>query len=220
MNTLEVPYLKPANYSLSVISKELDKLTSNKIEVVNWSEYPYRPEVSFKMAYDESNLYLKYLVHEKSVRAVNVEPNGSVWEDSCCEFFCDFDGKGYYNLETNCIGTQLLGYGETMKDRELAAKSRRRADAVIIDRISKISSLGIEPFDVKTGDFRYEIVMMIPASAFFEHDIKFKKGFSFRANFYKCGDKTAQMHFLSWNPINTEAPNFHVPEFFGTVALV
>jgi enamine deaminase RidA (YjgF/YER057c/UK114 family) len=25
------------------------------------------------------------------------------------------------------------------------------------------------------------------------------------------------MHFLSWNPIKTETPNFHVPEFFGEI---
>lgn len=37
------------------------------------------------------------------------------------------------------------------------------------------------------------------------------------ANFYKCGDKLQTPHFLSWNPINLEKPNFHCPEFFGTL---
>ena len=35
------------------------------------------------------------------------------------------------------------------------------------------------------------------------------------ANFYKCGDKLQTPHFLSWNPIDLEKPNFHCPEFFG-----
>jgi hypothetical protein len=151
---------------------------------------------------------------------VNTEPNSPVWEDSCCEFFCDFDGKGYYNLETNCIGTQLLGYGERLADRELAAKGRTRADAAIINKIEKMSTLGSEPFDVKTGDFKYEIVMRIPSEVFYKHNVRFEKGLGFNANFYKCGDKTARMHFLSWNPIKTETPNFHIPEFFGEIKLV
>ncbi|NPA36346.1 MAG: hypothetical protein GXO47_05805 [Chlorobi bacterium] len=220
MKSLEIPFLKLKDGSLDSISAELDKLTGDVIGEVNWSDYPYKPDVNFKMGYDEDNLYLKFRVHEKAVRALNTEPNSLVWEDSCCEFFCDFDGKGYYNLETNCIGTQLLGYGEQMEDRELAAKSRTRADVDIISKIEKKSTLGSEPFDVKTGDFRYEIVMKIPAVAFYRHNIRFSKGQQFRANFYKCGDETPEVHFLSWNPINTETPNFHVPEFFGEIKLI
>ena len=30
-----------------------------------------------------------------------------------------------------------------------------------------------------------------------------------RANFYKCGDKTAHPHYVSWAPINTPQPDFH-----------
>ena len=220
MKTIEIPYLKPAGDDPGLLSEKLDAVPGGKIDTVNWKEYPYRPDVSFKMAYSENALYLKFLVHEKAVRAVNTEPNSPVWEDSCCEFFCDFDGKGYYNLETNCIGTQLLGYGETKKDREEAARSRTRADASVINKIRKKSTLGPGPFDVRTGDFNYEIVMAIPAEAFYRHDLKFEKGMAFRANFYKCGDKTPEMHFLSWNPIEVDSPNFHLPEFFGEVRLV
>ena len=40
-----------------------------------------------------------------------------------------------------------------------------------------------------------------------------------RLNIYKCGDKTAHPHFLSWAPIRTEKPDFHRPEFFGTAII-
>ncbi len=220
MKKLEVPSVNIINEDdLREISKALETLPVNEVGEVNWNEYPYKPEVKFIIGYDERNLYLKFKVKENSVRAVNTEPNSPVWEDSCCEFFCDFDGKGYYNLETNCIGTQLFGYGATMADRELAAKSRTRAGVAVIDKIKKTSTLGEEPFDVKTGDFQYELVMKIPAEAFYKHNIRFEKGLTFNANFYKCGDKTRQMHFLSWNPINTNNPNFHTPEFFGRIIL-
>jgi hypothetical protein len=42
---------------------------------------------------------------------------------------------------------------------------------------------------------------------------------SIRANFYKCGDKTAHPHYLSWSPIETPKPDFHRPEFFGELLL-
>ena len=42
-------------------------------------------------------------------------------------------------------------------------------------------------------------------------------GKSFRAHFYKCGDKLQQPHFLSWNAIGNPKPNFHLPQFFGTI---
>ena len=40
---------------------------------------------------------------------------------------------------------------------------------------------------------------------------------SLNANLYKCGDKLAAPHFMSWSPIALDKPNFHCPEFFGTL---
>lgn len=42
---------------------------------------------------------------------------------------------------------------------------------------------------------------------------------SLKANFYKCADKAAHPHFLSWNPIPVPSPDFHRPEHFGTLYL-
>ena len=36
-----------------------------------------------------------------------------------------------------------------------------------------------------------------------------------KGNFYKCGDMLSKPHFLSWNPIDTPSPDFHVPASFG-----
>jgi hypothetical protein len=37
------------------------------------------------------------------------------------------------------------------------------------------------------------------------------------ANFYKCGDETAVTHYVTWNPVKTNNPDYHQPEFFGKV---
>ena len=39
-------------------------------------------------------------------------------------------------------------------------------------------------------------------------------GQEWRANFYKCGDRTSHPHWARWAPINGQL-NFHQPQFFG-----
>lgn len=212
MKTLSIPQLKLNNPSLDTISNKLDEIgRPTPIDTTNWDDYLYKPLTSFNMAYDEKFLYLKFYVEEEHARAVETEPNGNVWEDSCCEFFCSFDDKGYYNLETNCIGTQLLGWGKK-GDRE-------RANDSTIHAITKYSTLGNKPFESTSGSFKYQITLKIPATSFFAHEATFRPGDKFRANFYKCGDKTEIPHFLSWNPIDVPKPDFHQPDFFGQIVL-
>ena len=38
-----------------------------------------------------------------------------------------------------------------------------------------------------------------------------------RGNFYKCASATSEPHYLSWNPILTDKPDFHRPDFFGDI---
>lgn len=38
-------------------------------------------------------------------------------------------------------------------------------------------------------------------------------------NFYKGADGSATPHYVSWNPIQTANPDFHCPEYFGTLVL-
>ena len=82
----------------------------HNIDTVDWpEEYPYCPNVEFGIAHKGNAIMIHYRVNEDSVRAEAGEDLGHVWEDSCCEFFVSPDEKeGYYNIETNCIGTVLL----------------------------------------------------------------------------------------------------------------
>jgi hypothetical protein len=79
--------------------------------MVNWIEFPYKPDVSVQIAFNENELFLRYQVKEQSVKAEIKESNGWVWTDSCVEFFLSPEGNDeYYNLEMNCIGTILFGF--------------------------------------------------------------------------------------------------------------
>ncbi len=213
MKTLEVPQIKLADAALGKVDKLLDQQKGELIDTINWPAFPYLPSVRFAMAYDETHLYLKYDVKEQHAQAVTLQSNGPVWEDSCCEFFCSFDDSGYYNLETNCIGAQLLGW----HGRD---GSKEKATAHVMAALQKSSSLGhTAPLSLE-GDVHWQLVLIIPSSVFFRHkDLVFKPGMPLRGNFYKCGDKTNVPHFVSWNAIDWPAPNFHLPGFFGNIIL-
>ena len=45
-------------------------------------------------------------------------------------------------------------------------------------------------------------------------------GDTIKANFYKCGDETEHLHYGMWSRCETEKPDFHRPEFFGTLVIV
>ena len=180
-----------------------------RIEVANWDEFPYKPDVSVQIASNENELFLQYKVKEQSVKAEIAESNGRVWTDSCVEFFVSPEGNDeYYNLEMNCIGTILLGF------RKKGEPSAHATDEQIAT-IRRISSLGNKPFQEKKGTTEWQITVAIPWEVFFGHDLKPVLGRKMRGNFYKCGDELSVPHFVSWTKIKTEKPSFHQPDFFG-----
>jgi len=214
MKSLLVPYLVFSSLlpDMAEVSKALDKLGEGyAIDRVNWPGYEYQPKVRFNIGYGEKEIYLKYYVHEQYVMAQKRKPNESVCEDSCVEFFVSPDSDGiYYNFEFNPIGTCLLGKGTCRADSKVV-------DPEYINKIRRLGTLGTIPFDEKTGDQYWELTVVIPVEAFAGKDIKTLRGKVFHANFYKCGDKLTRPHYLTWNPISTANPDYHRPEYFGTL---
>ncbi|MDR3118650.1 MAG: hypothetical protein LBU44_04420 [Mediterranea sp.] len=181
------------------------------LDVVNWAEFPYRPEVSFRIAYTDSAVLLHYKVKENSVRALYGQANEPVYKDACVEFFIiPAADEIYYNVECNCIGTILLGGGKP--------GDRGYADPSIIRLIDRWASLGSVPFEERIGETAWEVALVIPFKVFFKHDLTSLDGKTARANFYKCGDDLSTPHFISWNPIHVDKPSFHRPEYFGKLA--
>lgn len=185
----------------------------NSISEVNWNEFPYKPEVSFRIAYTDDAFLIQYLVDEETTRAKYGADRGSVWTDSCVEFFSSpVDDGYYYNLETNCIGTVLLCCGKNREGREYAPTE-------VTDSILRYSTLGNKPFD-ETVKGQWSLSLFVPFKIYFKHNINNMVGRNLKANFYKCGDELKTPHFLSWNPIEIEKPDFHRPDYFGELKFV
>lgn len=185
------------------------------VSIANWpDEYPYSPQVAFRMAWCTDGLTLHYRVNEQSVRARYADDNGNVWTDSCVECFVrNADDDTYYNIECNCIGTLLVGVGSSRHGRQ-------RLSPEVLSKVLRWASLGIEPFEERCEPTSWEVALVIPSSLFDVHPIRLHTGATLRANFYKCGDELRVPHFLSWSPIEVVTPDFHRPEFFGQLQLV
>jgi hypothetical protein len=217
LNMLEVKKLefRTAYPDLDEISARLDMLnTRQRIEVINWKDFNYKPEVTFSIGYTDNELLLKYYVYERYFKAEKTETNQMVCEDSCVEFFVSPADDGiYYNIEFNGIGTCLMGTGT-------ARENSTRANPEIIAKIRRKSSAGNKPVPEREGDFSWTLTVAIPFTVFFHHEVKDLKGKVFRANFYKCGDKLTVPHFVTWNPVGTPKPDYHQPKYFGLLKFI
>lgn len=140
----------------------------------------------------------------KPSRAEAVGPDSAVWEDSCLECFFSFDEKNYVNLEANANSALRASFGPERKGRAFL----REMDIPMPQARAAVTEEG------------WELVFTVPVgcvSALW--GVELKPGTAFTANFYSCGDKTPAPHFASWNPIDTPAPDFHRPEFFGSLSI-
>lgn len=213
MQTLTIKKIDSAEKkSVAELEKQLEKQSPVHIlENLNWANFPYKPSVQFRIAHTGDSVLLKYYVQEKSVAAKASEINGDVYKDSCVEFFISPNGDGvYYNFEFSCIGIPHVGYGAGRHNRELLPSE-------IISKITANSSLGAEPFAERQGDLLWELFVQIPISCFIHDSAKTFSGWEATGNFYKCGDDLSEPHFVTWNPIETENPDYHCPEFFGKI---
>jgi hypothetical protein len=212
--SLDVPKISiKDSLSFDNVSTILEKNAPlNKVNWLEWKEFPYQPEVQFRIAHDDSLLFLKYYVKEEHILARRTDPNSAVHRDSCVEFFVDpIQNGNYYNFEFNCIGTTHLAYGPRRGERTFIPAE------LIENEIKTWSTLGNQSFEEKSGAFEWEMVVVIPASIFIHNEgLNFSKLIS-NANFYKCGDDTTKPHYLSWNPVKTPKPDFHRPEYFGVL---
>ena len=208
MKELKVIPVKQINYNSSIteISGLLDRLDKNEINQVPWPAHPYKPSASFTISHGPDCIFLKYFVTEKQIRATYESPNSPVWEDTCVEFFFSLNnGPRYYNFEVNCIGTILAAYGIDRDNRQFLSP----------DIIATIKTFGLIDKFSDPKLINWDIIIIIPFSAFIHDKISSLSGADARANFFKCGDKLTEPHYLSWNSINAPEPDFHLPEHFG-----
>lgn len=188
---------------------DLGSMATDTIASVNWpSEWPYAPQVRFRMAHNGERLFVRFEVEEEHIRATKTESNTAVCEDSCVEMFVSLgEGHPYFNLELNCIGTMLAAH-------RMVRPAKTPLTAEQIASIVRRTSLEAVPQDNKQGG-AWWLEMEIPFALLGAEGVPA----TLRANLYKCGDCLKTPHYLSWSPIEAPKPDFHRPEQFGTLII-
>lgn len=172
----------------------------------NWS-YPSAPETTARLAFDGKNLYINLECMEKNPRAVYTKNYEDVYRDSCMECFLCFDPETsprYVNVETNSNGAIICSTGPDRHDRKR-----------VLDQYGFLPEVKA---DVKEDSWSVSIVLTDDfIKTLFGKTLS--HGSRIKANFYKCQQDGGVENYLSWSPIDTPKPDFHRPEFFGTLII-
>ncbi len=178
-----------------------DQIPAAPIDQLLWCE-PVDICAEARLCYDEDSIYVHLSAKETNIRAEENGPLGHPCEDSCLEFFFSpiSGDTRYFNIEFNPNGCMYLGIG------------KNRYDSVRL----LPNDTPIDPLVERTQD-GWQITYRIPCSFIrrFFPEFSPASGGTIRANCYKCGDLTVTEHYLAWNYIDSEIPNFHLPEHFG-----
>ena len=112
------------------------------------------------------------------------------------------DKDNYFNFEINPNGCLRVQFGPSREDR--------------LDIVRKNA---IDYFSIRTNRTAdgWEVFYRIPLQfiRLFYPEYRFEVGLL--GNMYKCGDRTAVEHYLSWARIDLDTPDFHQPGFFGLI---
>lgn len=213
MKKLKVPLLSTLDVlDLSSVGFLMEtKAQREYIGCVNWESFPYKPIVAFDIARSETNLYIRFFIKGNSLKASFEADDSPVFNDSCVEFFMQKENDPeYMNFEFNCIGA-------CDASRRLSRESKRSISQGEYRSIKRHSSLEKKTFAEKKGLFTWELVVSIPFTVMGLDPANLPE--KIFGNFYKCADDTEFPHYVSWNAIKTEMPDFHRPEFFGEIYL-
>jgi hypothetical protein len=208
------PVSKPVKINADWNKQPWSETKAEKLDNYMGEKPVHFPDTQFKVRYDDKNIYVIFQVKDQYVRTVAKKINDSVWEDSCVEFFFTPGpdvSKGYFNLETNCKGIFLFRYADNINNKTGLVDLEDCQKITIAHSLQQ--NVETEITEPVTWSIEYAIPLTV-LDKYIKID-KPAKGTQWRANFYKCGDKTSHKHYLTWAPVINPTPKFHLPEYFG-----
>ena len=175
----------------------------NTLDVDNilWTD-DYGIRMKAQIAYDDEKLYVHQIAKEANIRAELTDKLASVCRDSCMEFYFQPSNESRYfhfEINYNCVFYIGIMY-------------ERSSDVRLIKKDMSL-------FNAKTNKTEdgWEVFYEIPYHFLqvFVPGYKANSGDYLMGNVYKCGDDTKNKHYLSWNKVETETPDFCRSEYFG-----
>lgn len=159
------------------------------------------PHSEVRCVWCDEGVVIRFSSEEHPINVQYFHHNDPVNRDSCVEVFLnpnESEDNRYLNFELNAAGVLHLQFGD----------ERCRKD---------IDDVEFQIFHIEThvSDLGWEARLVVPFSflRLYYTDLKDE----WRANFYKCGDRTENPHYLCWAEIPTERPSFHQSKYFGRI---
>jgi len=174
------------------------------------------PKTEVKIAYDDMAIYVMFRVEDRYVQAAAAKHQDPVCGDSCVEFFFTPGSdvsRGYFNLEMNCGGTMLFHFHPGSKSGRIEIPGGDCDEIAITHSLPRMVDPEIQESVTWTVSYSVPIAML----SRYCQVRRPQPNAMWRANFYKCADKTSHPHWLTWSPVDYPKPNFHLPQSFGVL---
>lgn len=188
-----------------------------QIKPITIDHYPWytsgkRQTTFVKLFRTKDMFYIHVYAQDIHSSAYVMEPNGSVYLDSCFEFFVTPDNEvsdDYINFEINCIGTIYLA-----TKKQGVSKCACLAD---LEHISVETTLpkGVVKYS-DTNDKSWGLRLSIPLDLMeklWEGPIHDE---AWQCNFYRCGG-SIDAQYAAWSYLSAAKPDFHLPRQFGLI---
>ena len=183
---------------ITLKSEIWESIDSIQIDKINWPDkFPASVNTSAKLIHNAEGIYVKFTSDEHPVHINYKYHNGEVYEDSTVEFFIapNKNDINYFNFEINAEGYALIGYG--------SGRERTRFSDIDYSQFKTTS-------DINENGF--ELLLFVPYSFMKEYASDITK--EIKANLQKCCEVPDYTHYLTAYPIESEKPEFHLPQYF------
>lgn len=173
-----------------------------------WMNNGFCPTTFAQLAWTPASLEVRLWSHEQEILRTFTEHQSSVCDDSCLEFFVNFTPlatSDFFNFEVNPNGAMLSAFGPPRYNRTPVDLDHWAPQMNICPQIIPQVGWGV------TFSIPWTLVNN------FEPSFVPKAGALAVGNFFKCGNDEPRHHYGMWNPVDVPRPDFHRPEFFGTL---
>jgi hypothetical protein len=181
----------------------------------------HRPRTRARLLHDADGLHGVFIVEDRYVRSLHTRFQDPVYEDSCVEMFLEpRTDRGHLNFEFNCGGALLASHVTDPRRVPGGFAAYRRLTDQDGRQVQVRASLP-PVVDPEIGHpVTWQLAFFVPTRLLENYvgPLGPLGGQVWRANFYKCGDRTSHPHWAAWSPV--DELNFHLPRCFGTLRFV
>ena len=111
----------------------------------------------------------------------------------------------------NCGGTMLFNHQMKPRKERVVISDKDIQQIEVAHTLPEI----VDPEIVEKTTWAVEYRIPFSVLDNYQDFSKPVTGSVWRANFYKCADKTSHPHWLTWALVEFPTPNFHLPNYFG-----